>query len=51
MLRRAVAIEPDNADVHYALCLYLVRRHDYPGALELLRRTHELMGTRFPVPL
>src|SRR5215467_7915179 len=23
--------------------LYLVRKHDYPGALDLLRRAHELM--------
>ena len=43
LLRRAMAIEPDNADVRYALGLYLVRRHDYPGALNLLRRAHELM--------
>jgi predicted CXXCH cytochrome family protein len=43
LLRRAMAIEPDNADVRYALGLYLVRRHDYPGALDLLRRAHELM--------
>ena len=27
-----MAIEPNNADVRYALGLYLVRRHDYPGA-------------------
>ena len=43
LLRRAMAIEPDNADVRYALGLYLVRKHDYPEALDLLRRTHELM--------
>jgi predicted CXXCH cytochrome family protein len=43
LLRRAMALEPDNADVRYALGLYLVRRHDYPGALDLLRRAHELM--------
>ena len=38
-----MAIEPDNADVRYALGLYLVRKHDYAGALDLLRRAHELM--------
>ena len=27
----------------YALGLFLVRRHDYAGALDLLRRAHELM--------
>src|SRR6516164_10334503 len=37
------AIEPDNADVRYALGLYLVRKHDYSEALDLLRRAHELM--------
>jgi len=43
LLKKAMAIEPDNADVHYALGLYLVRKHDYPGALDVLRRAHELM--------
>jgi tetratricopeptide (TPR) repeat protein len=43
LLRRAMAIEPDNADVRYALGLYLVRKHDYPEALDLLRRAHELI--------
>jgi Flp pilus assembly protein TadD len=43
LLKKAMAIEPDNADVHYALGLNLVRKHDYPGALALLRRAHELM--------
>ena len=38
-----MAVEPDNADVRYALGLYLVRKHDYPEALDLLRRAHELM--------
>jgi predicted CXXCH cytochrome family protein len=42
LLKRAIAIEPDNADVRYALGLYLVRKRDYPGALDLLRRAHEL---------
>jgi tetratricopeptide (TPR) repeat protein len=43
LLKKAMAIEPDNADVRYALGLYLVRKHDYPEALDLLRRAHELM--------
>jgi tetratricopeptide (TPR) repeat protein len=38
LLRKAMAIEPDNADVRYALGLYLVRKHDYTEALDLLRR-------------
>jgi predicted CXXCH cytochrome family protein len=33
LLRKAMAIEPDNADVRYALGLYLVRNHDFPEAL------------------
>ena len=36
LLKKAMAIEPDNADVRYALGLFLVRTHDYPGALDLL---------------
>ena len=43
LLKKAMAIEPDNADVRYALGLFLVRRHDYAAALDLLRRAHELM--------
>ena len=43
LLKKAMAIEPDNADVRYALGLLLVRRHDYAAALDLLRRAHELM--------
>jgi predicted CXXCH cytochrome family protein len=43
LLKKAMAIEPDNADIRYAVGLYLVRKHDYPGALDLLRRAHELM--------
>ena len=42
LLKRAMTVEPDNADVRYALGLSLVRRHDYQGALDLLRRAHEL---------
>jgi cytochrome c-type biogenesis protein CcmH/NrfG len=37
-----MTIEPDNADVWYALGLSLVRRHDYAGTLGVLRRAHEL---------
>jgi predicted CXXCH cytochrome family protein len=43
LLRKAMAIEPDNADVRYALGLYLVRKHEYTEALDLLRRAHELV--------
>ena len=42
LLKQAMAIEPGNADVRFALGLSLVRRHDYKGALDLLRRAHEL---------
>jgi Flp pilus assembly protein TadD len=41
LLKKAMAIEPDNADVQYALGLYLVRKRDYPAALDLLRRAHQ----------
>jgi tetratricopeptide (TPR) repeat protein len=43
LLKKAMAIAPDNADVRYALGLLLVRRRDYAAALDLLRRAHELM--------
>jgi tetratricopeptide (TPR) repeat protein len=43
LLKKALTIEPDNADVRYALGLYLVRKRDYAAALDLLRRAHELM--------
>jgi Flp pilus assembly protein TadD len=42
LLKKAMAIEPANADVQHALGLSLVRRHDHPAALALLRRAHEL---------
>ena len=45
LLRKAMAIEPDNADVRYALGLALVRQHDYPGALGSLRRAMSLPPT------
>jgi tetratricopeptide (TPR) repeat protein len=41
LLKKAMAIEPDNADVQYALGLSLVRKRDYPAALDLLRRAHQ----------
>jgi predicted CXXCH cytochrome family protein len=49
MLRKAVELEPGNADAHYALGLLLVRQHTYPAALAELRRTTELApdNTRF----
>jgi len=42
LLRKALSIEPDNADVQHSLGLLLVRQHDYAGALDLLRRASEL---------
>jgi predicted CXXCH cytochrome family protein len=42
LLRKALAIEPNNADVQHSLGLLLVRQHDYIGALDLLRRASEL---------
>ena len=42
LLRKALAIEPDNADVLHSMGLLRVRQHDYAGALALLRRAHEL---------
>lgn len=42
LLRKAMSIEPNNADVQHSLGLLLVRQHDYPGALDLLRRASEL---------
>jgi predicted CXXCH cytochrome family protein len=42
LLSKAITVEPENADVRYALGLYLARKRDYPGALDLLSRAHEL---------
>jgi Flp pilus assembly protein TadD len=42
LLRRAMSIEPDNADIRHSLGLFLVRQHDYAGALDMLRRATEL---------
>jgi Tfp pilus assembly protein PilF len=49
MLRKAIELEPGNADAHYALGLLLVRQHDYQAALAELHRTTELApdNTRF----
>jgi Flp pilus assembly protein TadD len=45
-----MAIEPDNADIQYALGLYLGRKRDHSAALDLLRRAHERMpdSVRYP---
>lgn len=42
LLRKAVAAAPANAEVHHALGLLLIRRHDLDGALIELRRANEL---------
>jgi predicted CXXCH cytochrome family protein len=42
LLHKAMSIEPDNADVRHSLGLFLVRQHDYAGALDTLRRAAEL---------
>jgi Flp pilus assembly protein TadD len=42
LLRKAMSIEPGNADVIHALGLFLVRQHNYAEALPLLRRAAEL---------
>ncbi len=46
MLRKAISV---NANVKHSPGLLLVRQRDYPGALDLLRQTHELMpeNTRY----
>jgi predicted CXXCH cytochrome family protein len=42
LLRKAVSLEPKNADVAHALGLFLVRQHNYADALPLLRHAAEL---------
>ena len=42
LLRKAMSIDPGNADVRHSLGLFLVRQHDYLGALDLLRQASEL---------
>jgi predicted CXXCH cytochrome family protein len=41
LLRKAIAIEPGNADAHHAFGLLLVRQHD-PAAMAELRQANEL---------
>ncbi len=42
LLRKAMSIDPRNADVLHALGLSLVRQHNYAEALPLLRQAAEL---------
>jgi Flp pilus assembly protein TadD len=42
LLRKAMAIDPDNAEIRHALGLALVRQHNYAEALPELRRASEL---------
>ncbi len=42
LLRKALLIEPNNADVHHSLGLLLVRQHNYAEALGQLRQASEL---------
>ena len=42
LLRKALVIEPKNADVRHSLGLLLVRQHSYTEALDQLRQASEL---------
>ena len=42
LLRKAMTIEPGNADVRHSLALLLVRQHKYAEALPLLRQAAEM---------
>jgi len=42
LLRKAMAIDPDNADIRHALGLALVRQHNYAEAIPELRHASEL---------
>ncbi|HXA21476.1 MAG TPA: multiheme c-type cytochrome [Acetobacteraceae bacterium] len=42
LLRKALVVEPNNADVRHSLGLLLVRQHNYAGALAQLRQASEL---------
>jgi tetratricopeptide (TPR) repeat protein len=42
LLRKAVAIDPNNADIHHSLGLALVRQHNYADAIPELRHASEL---------
>jgi len=42
LLRKAIAIDPNNADIHHSLGLALVRQHNYADAIAELRQASEL---------
>jgi len=42
LLRKAVAIDPNDADLHHSLGLALVRQHNYADAIPELRQASEL---------
>jgi Flp pilus assembly protein TadD len=42
LLRKAMAIDPDNADIRHSLGLALVRQHNYADAISELRHASEL---------
>jgi Flp pilus assembly protein TadD len=42
LLRKALVIEPNNADVRHSLGLLLVRQHSYTEAVDQLRKASEL---------
>jgi Flp pilus assembly protein TadD len=42
LLRKAMVIDPNNADIRHSLGLALVRQHNYAEALPELRRASEL---------
>ena len=42
LLRKAMAIDPNNADIHHSLGLALVRQHNYADAIPELRQASEL---------
>ena len=42
LLRKAMAIDPNNADIHHSLGLALVRQHNYADAIPELRHASEL---------
>jgi predicted CXXCH cytochrome family protein len=42
LLRKAMQLEPDNADIRHSLGLYMVRQRNYAEAMPLLQRAAEL---------
>jgi predicted CXXCH cytochrome family protein len=42
LLRKSMAIDPNNADIHHSLGLALVRQHNYADAIRELRQASEL---------